>query len=362
MTSNARELAEFATAYAGGNYGMRNRIINGDMRIDQRNAGASVTASGAYPVDRFTMTNATDGTYTAQQDASAPSGFTNSVKITVGTADTSLTTTQRLLIQQNIEGFNVADLGWGAAGAQPVTVSFWVRSSLTGTFAGSLQNDARNRSYPFTYTINAADTWEQKSVTVAGDTTGTWVKNNGVGMVVIFALGVGPSLTGTAGAWAGSDFRNATGATSVVGTSGATFYITGVQLEAGSVATPFERRPYGTELQLCCRYFEKSYEMSVAPGFDFDNDQKSWFSSLTGTGTNKYINAIPFKVSKRVSPTLAFWDYNGVSGNWMTGNAGLTESTTAVAGSLANENGISTLYFATSNNFSYGFWTASAEL
>jgi hypothetical protein len=150
--------------------------------------------------------------------------------------------------------------------------------------------------------------------------------------------------------------------TNWISNAGATFNITGVQLEAGSVATPFERRPYGTELALCQRYFEKQYEMSVAPGFDFANDQKSWFSSLTGTGTNRYINAIPFKVSKRASPTLAFWDYNGVSGNWMTGNAGLTESTTAVAGSLANENGISTLYFVTSNNFSYGFWTASAEL
>jgi hypothetical protein len=160
------------------------------------------------------------------------------------------------VIGQAIEGFNTADLDFGKATAKTVTLSFWVRSSLTGTFGGSLTNNASNRSYPFSYTINAANTWEQKSITIAGDTTGTWVgATNGVGLYVYFNLGSGSTYSGTAGAWAGSLLTAPTGATSVVGTNGATFYITGVQLEVGSTATPFERRLYNQELANCQRYY-----------------------------------------------------------------------------------------------------------
>jgi hypothetical protein len=240
--------------FSGGAFSFKNRIINGDMRIDQRNAGAAVTTNAAFPIDRFIVINTTDGAFSAQQDSSVPAGFVNSVKITTTTADGTLTTTQNLNIAQPIEGTNVSDLAWGTANAKTVTLSFWVRSSLTGTFGGSLRNSAVNRSYPFTYSISVADTWEQKSVTIAGDTSGTWLTTTGVGIYVAFALGAGPDRSGTAGAWAASDLRSATGATSVIGTLNATWYITGVQLEVGSVATPFERRPYGTELALCQRY------------------------------------------------------------------------------------------------------------
>jgi hypothetical protein len=244
--------------FSGGAFSFKNRIINGDMRIDQRNAGASVTlAAGAitYTVDRFLGFEDTDGAMTAQQDTSAPAGFVNSLKFTTTTADASLSATQRVLAQQRIEGTNVADLGWGTANAKTVTLSFWVRSSLTGTFGGALQNDASTRAYPFTYSISTADTWEYKTVTIAGDTSGTWLTTTGVGIQVNFGLGVGSTYSGTAGSWAGADYNSATGAVSVVGTLNATFYITGVQLEVGSVATPFERRPYGTELALCQRYY-----------------------------------------------------------------------------------------------------------
>jgi hypothetical protein len=236
--------------------GMRNRIINGDMRIDQRNAGAAVTTHQAFPVDRFLVTNTTDGAFSAQQDSSAPTGFNNSVKYTTTTADASLTGTQQSVLRQRIEGFNVADLAWGTANAKTVTLSFWVRSSLTGTFGGVIGNNASDRSYPFTYTISVADTWEYKTVTIAGDTTGTWLTTNGIGINVHFGLGAGPDRSGTAGAWAGAQYVSATGAVSVIGTLNATWYITGVQLEVGSVATPFERRPYGTELSLCQRYYQ----------------------------------------------------------------------------------------------------------
>jgi hypothetical protein len=239
--------------------GFRNRIINGDMRIDQRNAGAAVTINGtsAYTVDRWFGEDVTDGVFTVQQDSSVPSGFVNSAKITVTTADASLAAGQYANFVQRIEGTNWADLAWGTASAKTVTLSFWVRSSLTGTFGGAIENGAENRSYPFTYTISAANTWEQKTVTITGDTTGTWVTTTAKAVNVIFSLGSGSTYAGTAGAWAAADYRGgATGQTNVMGTLSATWYITGVQFEVGSVATPFERKPYGAELELCRRYLQ----------------------------------------------------------------------------------------------------------
>jgi hypothetical protein len=240
--------------------GFRNRLINSDMRIDQRNAGASVTltSGGLFPVDRFQGFEDTDGAMTAQQDSSAPAGFINSVKLTTTTADGSLSASQYALFRQMVEGTNVADLAWGTASAKTVTLSFWVRSSLTGTFGGALGNSAFNRSYPFTYSISSANTWEQKSVTIAGDTSGTWLTTTGTGIRVNFGLGVGTDFSGTAGAWAGAGYLSATGATSVIGTLNATWYITGAQLEVGSVATPFERRDYGRELAMCQRYYYRT--------------------------------------------------------------------------------------------------------
>jgi hypothetical protein len=237
-------------------FSMRNRIINGDMRIDQRNAGASVTpTNGAYLLDRYQAILSQASKYSVQQVTDAPTGFTNSMRVTSLSAY-SVVASDIFHVLQKIEGFNVSDLAWGTANAQTVTVSFWAKSSLTGTFGGSVVNSAEDRSYPFAYTISAANTWEYKTVIVPGDTTGTWLTNNGIGLRLHFTIGMGSDYTATAGAWtAGAKFAP-TGATSVVGTSGATFYITGVQLEAGSVATPFERRPYGTELQLCQRYFQ----------------------------------------------------------------------------------------------------------
>ncbi len=240
----------------------RNRIINGAMMFDQRNAGASVTVNSSagstfYGVDRFfAQGQSADGVFTVQRSTTAPTGFVNSLLATVTTADSSLGATQVYQIVQPIEGYNVADLGWGTANAATVTLSFWGRSSVTGTFGGSLFNATAARSYPFTYTINSANTFEQKTITISGDTTGTWGTGNGVGIHVIFSLGCGSTLSGTSGSWAGAQYNSATGATNLLATNGATFYITGVQLEKGSTATSFDYRPYGTELMLCQRYYQ----------------------------------------------------------------------------------------------------------
>jgi hypothetical protein len=236
--------------------GFRNRIINGDCRIDQRNAGASVTpTNGQYGVDRWQAYLTQASKFSMQQSSTAPAGFKNSLLVTSLSAY-SVVSGDLFNVLQFIEGFNVADLDWGTANAKTVTLSFWVRSSLTGTFGGVLRNTGGGtRSYPFSYTIAVADTWEQKTITVPGDTTGSWNTTNGQGIGVVFDLGVGATFEGTAGAWANSNLYGTTGATSVVGTNAATWFITGVQLEVGSVATPFERRPYGTELALCQRYY-----------------------------------------------------------------------------------------------------------
>ena len=279
--------------------GFVNRIINGGMTIDQRNAGASVSVANSedkYPVDRFFISNRTGtGVFSGQQSTTAPAGFKNSLIVTTTTANASLTASQYGAIRQGIEGFNVSDLGWGTASAQSVTLSFWVRSSLTGTFGGSFVNAGFDRSYPFTFTINSANTYEYKTVTIAGDTSGTWATGNTAGINLFFGLGAGTSVSGTAGAWAGSAFYSATGAVSVVGTSGATFYITGVQLEKGSTATPFEFRSIGQELALCQRY----YYREPLNGNLFQNGNAA-------VGSDYTVNNWALPVNMRATPTLSF--------------------------------------------------------
>jgi hypothetical protein len=257
---------------------MKNRIINGACVIDQRNAGASVTISdtGAitYTLDRWAAYGNIASKFSVQQNAGSitpPVGFKNYLGVT-SLSSYSVSSSDGFTIRQYIEGYNVADLGWGTANAKTVTLSFQVYSSLTGTFGGVIRNGAANRSYPFTYTISSANTWTTATVTVAGDTSGTWLSTNGIGLTVLFGLGAGSANSGTAGSWASAAYESATGAVSVVGTNGATFYITGVQLEVGSSATGFEYRQYTTELCLCQRYFvslSKPRLRGVADGFNF---------------------------------------------------------------------------------------------
>lgn len=252
---NGNPLIAVANGVASGSFapvGMRNRIINGAMMIAQRGT-AAVTTDGSYAVDRFIFGKSGSQTFTAQSSTTVPSGFINSISVTIGTGSTP-GASDRLTLTQGIEGLNVADLGWGAAGAQSVTLSFWVRSSLTGAFGVAFRNSATNRSYVASYTVSAANTWEYKTLTIPGDTSGTWAKDNTAGIFVNFDLGCGSTFSTTAGSWQAGNFLGLTGGVKLNSTSGATFYLTGVQLEKGSVATPFEYRPYGTELALCQRY------------------------------------------------------------------------------------------------------------
>jgi hypothetical protein len=328
--SNARELAEIGGSYGtGGFVGMKNRIINGAMVIDQRNAGAAITpTAGVYTLDRWEFAPTVASKLTIQQNAGSlsaanrPAGFINYLG-TTSTSAYSVTNSDFFTIRQNIEGLNAADLGWGTANASTVTLSFWVRSSLTGTHSGSVYNVDGTRSYIYSFTVNSANTWEYKTITIAGDTTGTWLTTNGVGIRVGFNLGTGSTYLTTAGSWNATLYLAATGSVNVVGTNGATFYITGVQLEKGSTATSFDYRPYGTELALCQRYFEV---LTMTP---FGNALASgYYSAAVYTATYSY------RVTKRAAPTASL----GATASW----SGTTPSIASPS--------VDTIYFASVNS------------
>ena len=352
--------AQLTSDLQNANYGFKNRIINGAMVIDQRNAGASVTPNNSYTLDRWQGSNSQTAKYTVQQSSTSTTGFINSLLATSSSAYT-VGASDIFALQQKIEGLNCADLAWGTANAATVTLSFWVRSSLTGTFGGSLQNNANNRSYPFSYTISSANTFEQKTITIAGDTTGTWLTTSGTGIIVTLSIGAGATVSGTAGAWAGSTYYSATGATSVVGTNGATFYITGVQLEKGSTATSFDYRPYGTELQLAQRYFEATYPIGTALGTASSETLAPTAYSMGDSGVVTQQIIWSYKVKKRSAPTVTIYNPNtGATGSGRFSTLNINFSVNAARVDQATL-GSGTAGMTTNAVFSY-FLTADSEL
>ena len=317
---------------------MKNRIINGAMVIDQRYGGASVSpAASQYTLDRWqAVMNAASAKYSVQQNAGSvttPTGFSNYLGATSLGAYT-VAAGEIMAIQQTIEGFNIADLSWGTANAKTVTLSFQVYSSLTGTFGGAIRQGSGARSYPFTYSIPVANTWTTISVTIAGDTSGTYATNNTAGLLISFGMGVGSTFSGTAGSWSAGNYVSATGATSVVGTNGATFYITGVQLEVGTSATGFEYVNYQTLLANCQRYYENS------------NGSGGTISSADAyvvTASSTQFATFTYKVGKRIAPTMTYSFAGGTGATFAISNGSFYQS---AAHSVASTFG----------------WTASAEL
>jgi hypothetical protein len=292
-----------------GLYGFKNRIINGGMVIDQRNSGASVTINNTavYTLDRWydrCVGGAGSAVMTVQRSTTAPTGFTNS-KLTTVTTSKSPAVSEQFWFYQAVEGLNMSDFGMGTASAVTFTLSFWVRASVTGTYSVAFQNSAQNRSYVATYTVNAANTFEYKTLTITGDTTSTWLTDNGVGMYVFFDTGSGSNFNAAAGAWTAGTYYRTSGSVSLIANSGATFYITGVQLERGSVATSFDFRSYGTEFALCQRYY---YVMS---GF--------YIEGYANAATIRAVTIpVNFPVTMRATPTrtvITTGSYTNVRGN-----------------------------------------------
>jgi hypothetical protein len=313
-------------------FGFKNRIINGGMVIDQRNAGAAISVTSAeFPVDRFYVVANASGVISAQRSSTAPQGFTNSTSLTVTTARASIAAGDVYGYRQIIEGYNTADLGWGTANAQSVTLSFWVRSSITGTYTISIFNAAFNRSYISTYTINAANTFEQKTITITGDTTGTWNTDNSASLNVYWDLGSGSTYYGTAGAWAAVGAVRTSGSTNWISTLSATFYITGVQLEKGSTATSFDFRDYGRELAMCQRYFETTFDIGTAPANNLGvGVGEVLFSSPAaggGISPNMYFS-YPYKVTKRTPPTITFYNCRSATAGTFSGFVAAVRSDT----------------------------------
>jgi hypothetical protein len=280
-------------------FGFKNRIINGGMVVNQYAPGASVistAASTVRPLDRFFVDNNGSGTVTCAQSTTAPAGFSNSLSLTVVSTDTPASG-DYLLLSQIIEGYNIADLNWGTANAKTVTVSFWVRSSVTGTYGGSIRGGTSFYSYVFTYTVNAANTWEQKTITVPGTALTSFNTTTSQGFQVMLDLGSGTGQDGTANTWqAGSKWRTSA-CVNWISNSGATFLTTGWQVEVGTQATSFDFRSYGTELDLCQRYCE-AYRADSSTNY-------AYFSIgqvQTSIDTRQTFN---FKTQKRALPTLS---------------------------------------------------------
>jgi hypothetical protein len=329
-------------------FGFKNRIINGAMVIDQRNAGASVTIPAAtvtYTLDRWAAFGTQASKFSVQQNAGSvtpPAGFTNYLGATSLSAY-SVGSGEGFWVRQVVEGFNIADLGWGTASAKTVTLSFWVRSSLTGTFGGTLIDNFTPYSYPFSYTISAANTWEQKSITIVGPTSGTFPTGNTAGTYVQFGLGIGSSFSGTGGSWQAANLQSVTGAVSVVGTNGATFYLTGVQLEVGSTATSFDYRPYTTELQLCQRYCI-NYRSADAGVY------MRYGSGYANSTTNIEIN-VHFPVTMRTNPSLTVTSTASNYGAYMSGGVNVC-STVPALDSASDNPSVSTVNASSASTFS----------
>ena len=322
--SKARQLADLGNVYDDGALSNRNLIINGAMAVDQRNS--TVTDNG-YTVDRFMLSSSGDGVVTGEQVSTSPSDFNNSLKITNTTADTSVAAAEFYDILYRVEGYSVAHLNWGTSDAKTVTLSFWVRSSSTGTFSVQFRNVNSDRTFVFDYTVDAADTWQKITKTISGDTTGTWNKTTSVGIDILFPLATGSNYTtSTTDAWQSGNYNASTNAnTTWIGTANNTFYITGVQLEVGDTATPFEHRSYGDELKRCQRY----YEVMKA---DVNIYGSVWSAELSAS-TNCWASWL-FQTEKRAAPTFGL--LNGTT--WQKG--GSTESTyTMPTGVNFNSNG-----------------------
>ena len=277
----------------------KNIIINGNMQIAQRaTSTSSITNNGYHTVDRFQTFNDTMGTWTQSQSTTAPSGqgFATSLKMDCTTADASPSAADRLGIRQRFEGYNIAELNYGTASAQTTTLSFWVRSNKTGTYIAELYGVTDNRQISKSYTISSADTWEKKTITFVGDTGGTYNNDNSNELIISWYLGAGSDYTsGTLSTtWgAKTDADRAVGQVNLADSTSNEWYITGVQLEANTTATPFENLQYGTQLELCQRYYQQYGSSSVTP-----IGAGVWFT------TTQVLGLLTFPVIMRTAPTI----------------------------------------------------------
>lgn len=346
--------------------GARNLIINGAMQVAQRGTSATAAgASGVYLIDRFEGFASGGGAYTMEQSTTVPNNtFKNSAKLVVTTADSSIASSDYYAFNYNIEGQDIVPTGYGTSDAKSLSLSFQVRSSVTGTYSVTCYNHDGTRGYLNTFTISSADTWTEVNLTWEGDTGGTWNKDNTKGMVIRFDLGGGSSGHGTANQWttSGSFAANRTsGSVDWIATSGATFYITGVQLEVGEQATPFEHRSYGDELRRCQRYFEGSTRANAS-----HTGSAGLIWTWRNDGTDRafpHMNG-EFRVAKRAIPTITVESAQDGTANRISGYSSGTNYT--VSSIVSPSLYYPCTYFQTTGGLPtqslVGYYEADAEL
>lgn len=342
----------------------RNLIINGDMQISQR--GTSFANASGYTLDRFTFTDTGSGEFTVSQSTDVPSGqgFASSMKLDCTTANASLGSSDQVRQVQKIEGYNLQQLSYGTSEAKSLTMSFWVKSNKTGIYCVTLsQEDNGYDSYTSEYTISAANTWEKKTLTFDGDTSGVINNDNGAGLWVMFAFGAGSGRHIAADTWAGSYGLSTSNQVNLSDNTSNELYLTGVQLEVGTVATPFEHRPYDMELARCQRYFIKSYNNDVAVG------SNTWIGTFAGrnydTDTRtSHGSSMLFPVSMRATPTLTAYSKAGTSGKGVEGSSSIDISSTEVTCTIrGSANGIRGVDMSVTGTKFYQFhFTADSEL
>jgi len=350
-------------------YVLKNLIINGDMRIAQRGTSATITGgSVCHTVDRFIMnidTTIFNSIATMGQNLDSltpPSDFSNYVGIQINTG-TALSGNPYYNFRQQIEGNNLSHLKFGTSDAKTITLSFWVRSTLTGDFSFSLRNGASNRSYVTTYNIASANTWEKKTITITGDTTGTWAVNNTIGLTVNWGLGnsSGNFSTSTLNEWQAGSLTGATTGVDLVATTNAKWYITGVQLEINDTATPFENRMYSQELAMCQRYYCKSYNTTTAPATSTSNGINIIGGSTQASGY-QYM-CLVFPQDMRTTPSITFYRDNGADNTWEWRRSGASGTIAPVApyGSTRQMQMYVNAGGAYVVSLVWGHWVASAE-
>ena len=329
--------ADMATGAVEGAFttqiGRRNLIINGAMQVAQRGTSETGVTSMKYAnaPDHYQLVINNMGAYTVSQSTDAPDGFANSYKIQCTTADASPAASDYFFFWTKHEGQDVQHLKFGTASAQQLTLSFWVKSNMTGTWQVNFRDKDNGRLITGTYTTNSSDTWEYKTITVDGDTGSSGFTNdNNESFSLEFPLGAGTDFTsGTAPtAWEGSVNANRAASNTVNIASSTSNYwaITGVQLEVGSVATPFEHISYGESLALCQRYYTKSYGQGVNPG-TATIDGSVGRHGVAGTGTTgEMFTSTVFKVEMRGIPTVLAYDMSGNSGKCAATNFGVVET------------------------------------
>ena len=351
------------TSIGGNQLSNRNLIINGDIQVAQRGTTATCNSgSDTYSMDRwYARGESSSGVFTLSQEdiAGNNQGVKYAAKVTV-TNNVTPASGDVYKIAQRIEGQNLAQLELGRSTAKSFTLSFIVKSSVVGTHSGSFMNSAQNRSFPFTYTISNPDTWEQKSITIPGDTAGTWLVTNGIGLEVNFDMGSGSGKRGNAGgAWLAARAEGATGAVQVISSANATWFISKVQVEVGNVATDFEHRSFAQELALCQRYYQQSYEHGTSAGTSTNTNAIVWYPDAT---VNYASVSFGLPCVMRTQPTVTIYSSTGASGKIRNADAATDHN------SYVNTNSDSFLMFVVNNsqisqsNTVRCHYTASAEL